>query len=212
MADDSIVADDWRVTVRFRDAADLQRVVQSVRDHEVDDDLRRRLGHRVAISIDGPTAFLYTGTENAAREAERVVREVLAQHQLSADFTLDRWHPLEEEWEDASVPMPDTAEQRAAEHRRLVDAETQDSLAAGQPGWEVHVQLRWHRQAVELAERLQAEGHPVIRRWRYLVLGANNEDDASALAASISQEMPAKAWVYTQTVPFIQFDDSKPGT
>ena len=74
------------------------------------------------MSVDGPTVFLYAGTEDAAREADRVVREVLAQQQLSAELTLDRWHPLEEECEDASVPMPDTAEQRAAEHRHLMDA------------------------------------------------------------------------------------------
>ena len=206
------MADDWRVTVTFRDEADVEQAVRSVREHEVEDDVRSRLGHRVAMSVDGPTVFLYAGTEDTAREADRVVREVLAQHQLSAELTLDRWHPLEEEWEDVSVPMPDTAEQRAAEHQRLVDAETQDSLAAGQPGWEVRVELPSHRQAVELAQRLQAEGRPVIRRWRYLVLGANNEDDASALAEAIRQETPAKASVHTQAVPFIHFDDSKPET
>jgi hypothetical protein len=108
--------------------------------------------------------------------------------------------------------MPDTAERRAAEHQRLVDTETQDSLAAGQAGWEVRVELPSHHQAVELAERLQAEGRPVIRRWKYLVLGANNEDDASALAEAIGQEIPAKASVHTLAVPFIYFDDSKPAT
>jgi hypothetical protein len=207
-----VVADDWRVTVTFRDEADVQQAVRSVREHEVEDDVRSRLGHRVAMSVDGPTVFLYAGTEDTAREADRVVREVLAQHQLSAEFTLDRWHPLEEEWEDVSVPMPDTAEQRAAEHRRLIDAETQQSLAAGQAGWEVRVDLPSHRQAVELAERLHAEGRSVIRRWKYLVLGANNEDDASALAEAIEQEIPAKASVHIQAVPFIYFDDSKPET
>jgi hypothetical protein len=206
------VADDWRVTVAFRDEADVQRAVQSVRKHEVEGDVLSGLAHRVVMSVDGPTVFLYAGTEGTAREAERVVREVLAQQQLSAEFTLDRWHPLEEEWEDVSVPMPDTAEQRAAEHQRLVDYETEESLAAGQAGWEVRVELPSHRQAVELAERLQAEGRPVIRRWKYLVLGANNEDDASALAEAIGQEIPGKASVHTQAVPFVQFDDSKPGT
>jgi hypothetical protein len=206
------VADDWRVTVTFRDEADVQQAVQSVREHEVEDDVRSRLGHRVAMSVDGPIVFLYVGTEDTAREADRVVHEVLAQHQLSAEFTLDRWHPLEEEWEDVSVPMPDTAEQRAAEHRRLIDAETQESLAAGQAGWEVHVDLPSHRQAVELAERLQAEGRSVIRRWKYLVVGVNNEDDASALAGAIGQEISAKASVHIQAVPFIHFDDSKPAT
>ena len=174
--------------------------------------MRSRLGHRIVMSVDGPTVFLYAGTEDAAREADRVVREVLAQHQLSAELALDRWHPLEEEWEDVSVPMPDTAEQRAAEHQRLVDTETHDSLAAGQAGWEVRVDLPSHRQAVELAERLQGEGRPVIRRWKYLVVGANNEDDASALAEAIEQEIPAKASVHTQAIPIIFFDDSKPAT
>ena len=207
-----VVADDWRVTVAFRDEADVEQAVRSVREHEVEDDVRSRLGHRIVMSVDGPTVFLYAGTEDAAREADRVVREVLAQHQLSAELALDRWHPLEEEWEDVSVPMPDTAEQRAAEHQRLVDTETHDSLAAGQAGWEVRVDLPSHRQAVELAERLQGEGRPVIRRWKYLVVGANNEDDASALAEAIEQEIPAKASVHTQAIPIIFFDDSKPAT
>jgi hypothetical protein len=206
------VADDWRVTVTFRDEADVQQAVQSVREHAVQDDVRNRLGHRVAMSVDGPTVFLYAGTEDAAREADRVVREVLEGQQLSAEFALDRWHPVEEDWEDASVPMPDTGEQRAAEHQRLIDAETQQSLAAGQGGWEVQVELRWHRQAVELAERLQAEGHSVMRRWKYLVLSANNEDEASALAQAIEQEIPVKASVHAQEVPFVQFDAGKPGT
>jgi hypothetical protein len=108
--------------------------------------------------------------------------------------------------------MPDTAEQRAAEHQRLVDTETQDSLATGQAGWEVRVELPSHRQAVRLAERLEAEGRPVIRRWKYLLVGVNNEDDASALAEAIGQEIPAKASVRTLTVPFIYFDNSKPAT
>ena len=206
------MADDWRLTVTFRDEADVEQAVQSVREHEAEDDVRSRLGHRVAMSVDGPVVFLYAGTEDTAREAERLVREVLAGHQLSAEFTLDRWHPLEEEWEDASVPMPDTAEQQAAEHRRLMDAETQQSLAAGQAGWEVRVELPSHRQAVELAERLQAEGRPVIRRWKYLVLGASNEDDARALAEAIGQEIPAKASVHTLAVPSVWFDASNPGT
>jgi hypothetical protein len=207
-----VVADDWRVTVTFRDEADAERAVQSVRDHEVEDDVRSRLGSRVAMSVDGPAVFLYAGTEDTAREADRVVREVLAQHQLSAEFTLDRWHPLEEDWEDASVPMPETAEQRAAEHRRLIDAETEQSLADGQAGWEVRVELPSHRQAVELAERLEAEGRPVIRRWKYLLVGADNEDAASALAEAIGQEIPAKASVHTLAVPFAQFDANKPWT
>jgi hypothetical protein len=46
----------------------------------------------------------------------------------------------------------------------------------------------------------------VIRRWRYLVLGANNEDEASALAQEIGQEIPAHASLNTQASPFVHFE------
>jgi hypothetical protein len=52
--------------------------------------------------------FLYAGSENAARETEQVIRDVLAQHHMDADVTLSRWHPGEERWEDAGVPLPET--------------------------------------------------------------------------------------------------------
>ncbi|MFZ2048465.1 MAG: hypothetical protein WAV12_31065, partial [Trebonia sp.] len=63
---------------------------------------------------------------------------------------------------------------------------------------------------VELAERLQAEGRPVIRRWKYLVLGANNEDDARSLAEAIRQQISVKASVQIQAVASIHFAASKP--
>ena len=76
----------------------------------------------------------------------------------------------------------------------------------------MHVELPSHRQAVQLAERLQAEGRAVIRSRKYLVLSANNEDDASALAQAIGQEITAKASVQTQAVPSAHFAASKPAT
>ena len=48
----------------------------------------------------------------------------------------------------------------------------------------------------------------MIRRWKYLVVGVSNEDDASALAEEIGQQIPAKASVHTQAIPFIYFDHS----
>ena len=107
------MADDWRATVTFSDAAHAEKAVQSVREHEIDD-VRSRLGRRVAVSADGPNVFLSAATEDTAREADRVVRELLAKHQLTAEFALDRWHPLEEDWVDASAPLPETAVIRQA--------------------------------------------------------------------------------------------------
>lgn len=202
------VADDWRVTVSLREQAHTEHALRSLHEHEAEEDLRRRLAHRVAVSADGPRIYLYAGTENAAREADRVVRGVLAQHDLEADFALDRWHPVEEEWESADAAMPQTAEEREEEHQRLEAEETRESEATGHAQWEVRVELTSHRDAVHLADRLQAEGRPVIRRWKYLILGANDSDEAEDLARVIQQEAP-KATVHTEELgpllPFTQF-------
>jgi len=204
-----VADDDWRVTVTLHDEAHVGRALQSLREHEVEDDVRRRLGRRVAVSADGPRVFLYAGTEDAAREADRVVRQVLAERGLSADFALDRWHPAEEEWQAAEVPLPQSDEQRAAEHQRLEAEETQESLATGHAQFEVRVELPSHHAAVALADRLQAEGRPVIRRWKFLVLGANDSDDARDLAQVIKQEAPAGANVQVEEagplLPFAQY-------
>ncbi len=201
--------DDWRVTVTFHDQGDAGRTVQSLREQQVEDDVQRLLGHRVAVSADGPSVFLYAGSENAAKEADRVVREVLAQRGLSADYILERWHHLEERWEDANVAMPQSAEQRQEEHQRLVDDETRDSLTTGLAQWEVRVELPSHHDAVELADRLRREGRSVTRRWKFLVVGANNEDEASDLARAVKQEVPAGSSVHAEVagavLPFIPF-------
>ena len=200
---------DWRVTVTLHDQAHAGRALQSLREHEVKDDVRRRLGHRVAVSADGSCVFLYAGTEIASREADRVVREIMAQRNIGADFAVDRWHPGEQDWQDADVSMPQTDEQRQAEHQRLEDEETRESLATAHPLWEVRVELPSHHDAVALAGRLQAEGRPVIRRWKFLVLGANDEDDANGLARLIRQQAPAAVSVDAEEVgplvPFAQY-------
>lgn len=200
------MANDWRVTVTLHDTDHAGRVLESVHEHEVEDDVRHRLGGRVAVSADGPSIFLYAGSENSAREADRVVRELTAKHGLSASFALDRWHPGEEEWESADVALPQTEQERAAEHERLEADETRESLATGKAQFEVRVELPSHREAVHLADRLDTEGRTVIRRWTLLVLGANDSDDANALADAIRQEAPAGATVQVQELgPLIPF-------
>lgn len=198
--------DDWRVTVTFDDEAHVRHMVQSLRDRQVERDVRRRLGHRVAVSADGSQVFLYAGTEDAAREADRVIREILAQRHLTAAFRLDRWHPIEQEWEDAGAPLPQTAEQREMEEERRVAEETEESEETGQTGYEVLIEVPSRHEAMELAKRFQSEGHPVIRRWRYVVLGAENEDEARDLAQAVQKEVPANASVQSAPVPFAHFD------
>jgi hypothetical protein len=190
------VANDWRVTITLSDPSHAGRLAVAMHDHEVEDDARRRLGGRVVVSVEGDRLFLYAGTENAAREAEQVLTQVLAHRGLQAgDTVIERWHPEEEEWQSPSVAMPQTDAEREAEHERLEQEETQQSLKTGHALWEVRIALPSHHEAVELARRLQSESRPVIRRWTLLVLGANDEDDAHAMAQEISKEAPADARV-----------------
>lgn len=190
------MANDWRVTVELTDAAHAGRLAKALAEHEVEADLEDRLAGRVAVGVDADRLFLYTGTENAAGEAAKVVQQVLEHHGLGAGaVTIQRWHPDEEEWESATAALPQTAEQRQAEHQRLEQEETRQSVQTGYALWEVRVELPSHREAVELARRLKSEGRTVIRRWTLLVLGANDEDDAGALAQAIAKEAPADAKV-----------------
>jgi hypothetical protein len=202
-----IAADDWRVTVTLSHASRAGRVAQAVRERLAADGLHRGPGYRVVLSVDGPRLFLYTGSADAAREADRVAREVLALRQLTATVTLDRWHPVAQEWRDASVPMPESDGELTAERLSRMDAETERSRATGQALWQVRVEMPSHREAVELAARLRADGRPVIRRWKYLILGADNERDAGALAQLIGQTASARASIQVAGSPSV---DTRP--
>jgi len=161
------------------------------------------------VSAGDSQIFLYAGTEMAARDAERVARDVLAGQGIQAEFALHRWHPIEEEWEDPDVALPQTEAQRQAEHQRLEDAETAESLATGAAQWEARVEFPSRHEAVALADKLRSEGRTVIQRWKFLVIGANNEDDARALAEQIRREAPPDATVRAEAagmrLPFIPF-------
>jgi hypothetical protein len=134
------VAEDWRLTVRLR-GDHGGRLLQALHGHEVEEEVRARFGERIAVSGDGDRVFLYADTEAAAREAEQVVDDLLAAQDVSGEFQLDRWHHLEERWEDASVPLPDTAAVRQTEHSRLEAEETAEAQASGFASWEVRIEL-----------------------------------------------------------------------
>ena len=200
---------DWRVTISLTGQAHVEQARQSISEQEVEQDVRQKLGRNIVVGAGDSEIFLYAGTELAATEAEQTAREVLGQLGIGAEFALHRWHPIEEEWQSPDVAMPQTEAERQAEHQRLEDAETADSVAAGSAGWQARVELESHREAVALAHKLQGEGHPVVRRWKFLVAGANNEDDARALAEHIRQEAPPGATVVAEPagvrLPFIAF-------
>jgi len=200
---------DWRVTISLSGPAHVERAKRSLSEHEVEEHVHRRLGRNIAVGAGDSQIFLYAGTEIAARQAEQAARDVLAQHDIQADFALHRWHSIEEEWENPDVAMPQTEAERQAEHQRLEDEETAESLATGIAQWQARVELPSHHQAVALAGKLRSEGRAVVRRWRFLVVGANNEDEARELAEQIRQGAAPGATVHAERadafVPFMPF-------
>ena len=182
-------SDDWRVTLSVSPAE------QSSALGQVEDEIRRQVGRGIAVGAGDAQIYLYADTQTAAGDAERIARDVLARHGITAESAVHRWHPIEERWETPDVPMPQTAAERQAEHQRLVDAETAEVQATGKAQWEVRVELGSHRQAVALARKLEGEGRAIVRRWRFVVVGAGNEDEARELAGQIRQEVPADAAV-----------------
>jgi hypothetical protein len=190
------MADDWRLAVTPTEDADPPSVLSMVLEHELEEESLERLGKRLAVEVSaGDSAvFFYGDSEEQVQEAARLVRAILDEQALEAAVDVSRWHPLEERWEDASVPLPQTEAERRAELASPEAEEVAESRADG-PDWEVRVELPGHRETVELAERLEAEGIPVLRRWRFLLIGADSEQQAHELAARLRQQVPADSTV-----------------
>jgi hypothetical protein len=181
------VADDWRLTITLEDEGRARDVVRALEQREVHRELRDELGGRVAVSRDEATVFCYADTRRGADAAVRVLRDVLEEHGATAEPRLDRWHPIEERWEDAQVPLPDSEEERRAERERLDDADEAASIATGVAQWEVRVEVDSPTEAEALADALEADGRSVARRARFLLVGANDRDDAEELARRLEK-------------------------
>jgi hypothetical protein len=187
------VKDEFRVEVELDDAEHGYSFGERLRALDLDDHARERLGDSVMVTRDGSRLFLYAASDAQAREAERVVRELVDADELTAEIRVTRWHPVEEDWKDGSIPLPLTAEDAESEYEARVAAEVEEARVEGEFDWEVVVHLQGRSAAVDLADRLAAEGVPVRRRWRYVVAGAVTEEEAEELAARLRLELPDDA-------------------
>jgi len=181
------VHDEFRVQVRAQAPGEVLDALKSI---QIADDAHRELP-RLAITHEGEHVFLYADSAEAAEHAREVVTQAMSEHSIEGSVSVMRWHPLEERWEDASAPLPTTEADRSAEHARLEELETEESQQAGHAEWEVRITLPTHHDARSFAERLRSEGIPVKQLWRHILVGANDEDDAAALAARLRTEAPA---------------------
>jgi hypothetical protein len=190
------MTDDLRLTVSLQEEQEALSVLEGLRELELEGE--GELRERVIVSHEGPRVFLYADTEERIEQARELVDDVLRELGLGAIVTLTRWHPIEQRWEDSRLPLPRTPEEREAERRIRLERETTESFESGYAEWEVRIELPSHEQTVLLAERLESEGIPVVRRFTYVLVGAANEDEARALADRLREEAPAGARVLVE--------------
>jgi hypothetical protein len=196
-----VSGDEWRVEVELEQEHHGLALGERLRLHDLDDEARERLGRGVVVTKDGPHLFVYATSEPDAREAERVVRELVAADERTATIAVTRWHPDEEAWKDASVPLPATEADRAAERARREEAEEREAALTGSYDWEVHIDLPDRGDAVALERELAGKGLAVHRRWKYVVVGAPTEERANELAAELRDRVPEDARLWVQPNP-----------
>lgn len=184
------MAEDWRLHIRLGEQHHAIEISERLHASELEHDVLERLAGRVVVSRDGPELFLYAQSESDLRDAEKVVRSLLETHDFAARTEMSRWHPDAEEWEPLGEPLPATEEERDAERDELMEREDAESKAEGFSEWEVRIELPGRHEATELEAKLEAEGLPVTRRWKYVLAGALDEDAANELADRLRTEAP----------------------
>lgn len=182
--------DDWRLQIDFVEEGPLDALHDRCDAEELEHDLSDAFHDRVVVSNNGTTIFLYAGDREQAEKAQKLVERLSAEDEEEVTISFTRWHPEAEEWQAADEPLPQDAQGQEAEHAARVARERKESEANGYPEYEVRVDLPSRGEAKELAERLGAEGLPAVHRWKYVLLGATDEDTANQLAERVRGEAP----------------------
>ena len=176
--------DDWRIRIELPDEEGASGFLERLglakgEAEEFAEELRE---HRLAVSRDGDTIFVYASSSMQAEQASRVVERELQDEGLSPTrFVTEHWLHDEERWDDE----PDTG-----------DVE-EDMLARGYAPWEVRVELDSRDEAEKLADQLRSEGFDVSRTFKYVVAGTADREQAVELAKRVhGQVEPGGELVY----------------
>jgi hypothetical protein len=183
--------DDWRLRIHLHDSGDARGLTHALEEHEHESADSRSIHDKVVVSHDGDEVFCYTGTREQAEDVRQTIVAIVAEHGWQPEYELMHWHPTAEQWEEADKPLPENDVQRAAEHQQRIASEDADSAAEGYPEFEVRVQCSSRHEASELVAKLEQEGIPAMHRSSAVLIGANDEDSANALAERLRDEVPA---------------------
>jgi hypothetical protein len=183
------VNDDWRIRVDLEEGraeSTLERLGLdlSLEARRLAEDLE---GRRLVVSRDDETLFVYAGSRAEAERARDIIeaelRETGAEGRVGS---IEHWLAEEDRWDD-EAPQEFEAEQEV--------------LKEGLSPWEVRLEAETPEAAETLAAKLAADGYSVVRRYRYVLVGADSEDAARKLAKRLHGEVEASGELVYETLP-----------
>ena len=186
-----VLNDDWRLQVDLHDEDHAHALTERLDAQQLQHDRSEAFHDRVVVSRDGARVFLYAGSRDQAERGRDAVEAEAQQHGWTVEVDLRHWHPTAEEWEDPDKPLPANDAARLAEHEVLIAREREETARTGRPEFEVRADLPSRHDAVRFSEQLRKEGLPAVHRWKFLLVGATDEDMAKALAERLEDEAPA---------------------
>jgi hypothetical protein len=180
--------DDWRIRIKVEEeehaAGFLDRLTGDL-DEEARELAKSLESHRLAVSRDDDTVYVYAATRAAAEQALLVVEAQLHANGIEAQTSkVEHWIDEEDRWDDE--PPGETWEE--------------EELDRGFAPWEVRVECPSREEADALAKKLEADGYKPERRSQYLIVGTATREDADALATRLhgqveaGGEVVAEAW------------------
>ncbi|MBS1878413.1 MAG: hypothetical protein JST31_02760 [Actinobacteria bacterium] len=202
--------DEWRLEIDPHETRHGHALVERLEATELEHDLSRDFSDRVIVSRDEARVYLYGGSREQLDRAREVVLRLAQEHGWNVTAEIRRWHAVAEEWEDSDQPLPRSDEEEEAERVELMRTEDREAEERGYPEYEVRVDLGSRHEAVKFAERLREEGLPNVHRWRFVLVGAADEDAANALAERIRAEAPADGRVKVEGVWALAWKERPP--
>lgn len=183
------MSDDWRIRIDVEEEHAeglLERLGLDLGSEarELADDLK---GRRLAVSRDDETIFVYAGSGQEAATARAMVQAEIESAGVEATITgPEQWLPDEERW--------------SGEQRETFEPE-EELRAHGHAPWEVRLTTGSPEEAQRLADELAQEGLGVIRRDRYVLVGASTEDEARTLARRLHGDVEGSGELVYEALP-----------
>jgi len=183
------VNDDWRIRVDLEDehAESLLERLGLDLGSEARKLAEELEGRRLVVSRDDETLFVYAGSRAEAEQARDIIeaelRETGAQGRVGP---IEHWLADEDRWDD-EAPQEFEAEREV--------------LKEGLAPWEVRLEAGSPEEAETLAGKLAADGYSVVRRYRFVLVGADSEQDAHELAKRLHGQAEASGELVYETLP-----------